>query len=727
MSVNHEVKGALAKLLATENLVIEHKKVSTAYFDVLNRVLTLPIWDKASSIVYDLLVGHEVGHALYTPTEDWSKSHHIPKDFVNVVEDARVEKLMKRRYPGLAKSFYNGYKELNEDDFFGISNTDMGRISLIDRINLHFKIGAHAFVPFSTEEQVFVDMTAAAETFDEVLEVCQRILEYVKDKKQEEQPTIEQISSANLGQGGESLQQEESEEFQDDTSEDSMTEQSESDEQGGNQSPSQQMESPVDETVSETQRTFNEEAEKLTNKTRYEDPIYVEVPKVNLESIVFENKNVREYLSKFFWGIGKDKEKHYGNVFFEADKEFNNYKKESQKEVNYLVKEFEMKKSADSYQRLAVSKSGVLDTAKLHTYKYNEDLFKKVSIIPDGKNHGLIFVLDWSGSMGNYLLDTVKQLFNLLWFCKKCQIPFEVYGFTQEWNPRYNSNEYQYEDLPDHYNKFHGSISVCKYFHLLNFFSSESNNKNFQTDCVNFWRLAFKMASPYGTEYNIPYGFDLSSTPLNESIMTLHQLIPQFKTKYKVQKTNVVLLTDGEANNITYDVNLSKKYPDGPDRLGNHQLHNQILRDRKLGRIYRAFSHEMPDSVTTILLENLKDNFPEINLIGFRILNGTAASSLVRDSQCVSRYNYIHDHDLKAIKKVENLMTVWRKEKAVELNEGVGYQALYAISSTNLSCTSSFDVADNATTKEIGKAFRGMLKKKTVNKKILSSFSSLIS
>ena len=163
----------------------------------------------------------------------------------------------------------------------------------------------------------------------------------------------------------------------------------------------------------------------------------------------------------------------------------------------------------------------------------------------------------------------------------------------------------------------------------------------------------------------------------------------------------------------------------GPDRLGNHQLHNQILRDRKLGRIYRAFSHEMPDSVTTILLENLKDNFPEINLIGFRILNGTAASSLVRDSQCVSRYNYIHDP--KAMKKVENLMTIWRKEKAVELSEGVGYQALYAISSSNLSSTSSFDVADNATTKEIGKAFRGMLKKKTVNKKILSSFSSLIS
>jgi len=724
MPVNQEVKGSLAKLLATENLVIEHKKVSTACFDVLNRVLTLPIWDRASSVVYDLLVGHEVGHALYTPTEDWSQTHHLPKDFVNVVEDARVEKLMKRRYPGLAKSFYNGYKELNEDDFFGISGTDMGRVSLIDRINLHFKIGAYAFVPFSTEEQIFVDMTANAETFDEVLEVCQRILEYVKNKKQEEQPTIEQTSSVNLGEGGEQLQKEESDDTSDDTSDESMNEDNQSSEEEGNNNPSQTYNDPVDETVSETQRTFNEEAEKLTNKSRFEDPIYVEVPKINLETVVLNNTDVRDYLTKSFWGVGKDKEKHYGDIYAEADKQFNNYKKESQKEVNYLVKEFEMKKSADSYQRLSVSKSGVLDTSKLHTYKYSEDLFKKISVISDGKNHGLIFIIDWSGSMGNYLLDTVKQLLNLLWFCKKAQIPFEVYGFTQEWNPRYLDND-MYYDLPEHYSKQHGTISVCKYFHLLNFFSSQVSTKDFQTDCINLWRLAYKMSDSYGTQYPIPYGFDLSSTPLNESIIALHQLIPQFKTKYKVQKTNVVLLTDGEANNIQYDVNLSKRYPDGPDRLGSHILHNQVLRDRKLGRIYRPFSSEMPDWVTTILLENLKDNFPEINLIGFRILNGTAASSLVRESQCVSRYNY--ENDPKAIKKVENLMTIWKKERAVELNEGVGYQALYAISSTNLSVNTSFDVSETASTKEIGKAFRGMLKKKTVNKKILSSFSSLIS
>jgi hypothetical protein len=45
MAVSHEIKSQLAKLLATEDLVVEHKKVSTACFNVHTRVLTLPLWE----------------------------------------------------------------------------------------------------------------------------------------------------------------------------------------------------------------------------------------------------------------------------------------------------------------------------------------------------------------------------------------------------------------------------------------------------------------------------------------------------------------------------------------------------------------------------------------------------------------------------------------------------------------------------------------------------------
>ena len=81
-----------------------------------------------------MLVGHEVGHALYTPDEDWRKSvrNKVPKDFVNVVEDARIEKLMKRKFPGLSRSFYQGYEELNNEDFFEVQEVDLERLSFID-------------------------------------------------------------------------------------------------------------------------------------------------------------------------------------------------------------------------------------------------------------------------------------------------------------------------------------------------------------------------------------------------------------------------------------------------------------------------------------------------------------------------------------------------------------------------------------------------------------------
>ena len=45
MPVNIAIKGNLARLLATENLIVEHKQVETAQFDVDRRVLTLPMWN----------------------------------------------------------------------------------------------------------------------------------------------------------------------------------------------------------------------------------------------------------------------------------------------------------------------------------------------------------------------------------------------------------------------------------------------------------------------------------------------------------------------------------------------------------------------------------------------------------------------------------------------------------------------------------------------------------
>ena len=169
MTINAEVKGTLAKLLATEDLTVEHRQVQTASFDVNNRVLTLPIWKDASETVYDLLVGHEVGHALYTPNIPID----APKGFVNVIEDARIERQMKQTYPGLRKSFFEGYRELWHKDFFGVADEEISELAFIDRINLFFK--GNSSIEFNDEEQVWVNRVASTKTFDDVLELSREL------------------------------------------------------------------------------------------------------------------------------------------------------------------------------------------------------------------------------------------------------------------------------------------------------------------------------------------------------------------------------------------------------------------------------------------------------------------------------------------------------------------------------------------------------------------------
>jgi hypothetical protein len=70
--------------------------------------------------------------------------------------------------------------------------------------------------------------------------------------------------------------------------------------------------------------------------------------------------------------------------------------------------------------------------SKIFSYKFSEDIFKKMTIIPDGKSHGLVMFIDWSGSMFDNLENTIKQLINLVMFCKKVNIPYDVYAFTSD-------------------------------------------------------------------------------------------------------------------------------------------------------------------------------------------------------------------------------------------------------------------------------------------------------
>jgi hypothetical protein len=712
MSVNLEVKGSLAKCLATENLIVEHKKVSTASFDVDRRILVLPMWDRASATVYDLLVGHEVGHALFTDNIDWTEEYSdVPKDFINVIEDVRVERLMKKKYAGLAKTFYNGYNELNADDFFSVKDENLDDLSFIDRINMYFKIGAFHNIAFSDEENEFVTRISQLETFQEVLDIAREIVQFLNYKKKQltEMPEIVQ----NQGESGEEVDLPEN--FEQNMPSDSMDIEQESQESSSTDGESQgeepvtmEQETPSgggsdpsdkhgDEFESKTSQSFDEKAQDLTNKFGQET-LYVELPEIILENVVIPNEHIHA-LCKQHYQAGSWVTDWYSSV----SQEYLSYKKSAEKEVSYLVKEFECKKSADQYARSTTARTGILDTSKLHTYKYNEDLFKKVSVIPDGKNHGLIFILDWSGSMCDWILDTCKQMYNLIWFCKKVNIPFEVYAFTVDCN--------SYVDIqPNHppiYNKVDNVVAPENSFRLLNFFSSKTSTRELDVQMKNIWAACYAFQKKNGS---VPRHLDLSGSPLGETMLALHALIPDFQKKNKLQKVNVVFLTDGEGYvNATTKV---KKNNGGEEYVGFTKAFSTTIRNRKNGRVYPSYEYGNFPKYSKVLLSTLKDKFPTVNFINFRVVPG-------RD------FRTCHTWYGREFGDYEKAKNSYKKEQFISF-PGTGYDQFNVIPTTTLSQDEKFDVEEGATKAQIKTAFSKMLGKKKTNKKLLSSFVDLI-
>ena len=710
MSINFEVKGQLAKLLATEDLVVEHRHVETAMFNVHTRVLTLPMWKKASECVFDMLVAHEVGHALFTPDEwDWD----TPKQFVNVVEDARIEKLMKRKYAGLSKTFYRGYDELADEDFFALENEDISSMNLADRANLYFKIGNYVTIPFhNPEESRLIKAIADCETFADVLIVAEELYKYCKQKQDE---NLNEVSLAPTQGSSGSAENQNTSDSSGGELETESTETSEEGESGEDSVPEIESSSgggssDLDvKTAEKLQDAISELIDDYGADNPYSEATYLTLPNLNLKTVVASNEEIHKMCDDN-WVVQQNYPSSARHLEW-ADSEYDKFKKSAQKEVNYLVKEFECRKSASAYARASVSRTGVLDTTKLHTYKYNEDLFKKVTILPDGKNHGLVFVLDWSGSMSSVMLDTMKQLFNLIWFCRKVSIPFDVFAFTNEYNyMTWDENDKPVYPEP-HYEKKDATLVVNDHFSMMNILTSNVNNRVLEKQMKSLHRIAFGFTKY--VEYSVPNRMGLSGTPLNEALISLHNIIPAFKKQYSLEKVQCIVLTDGEAAPCNRHSEVT--YPNGEQHLGTQRLHaNCYVRDRKIGNTYKVVNYHDSAyvSFTNLLLTNLKDNFPNTNFVGIRVLESRDSGSFIR----------LH---AETWEEIEALKSKWKKDRCVMIKNS-GYDTYIGLSGSDLSNQADFQVDDGATKAKIKSAFVKSLKTKKANKKVLNEFVSMI-
>ena len=281
------------------------------------------------------------------------------------------------------------------------------------------------------------------------------------------------------------------------------------------------------------------------------DRVYATIPKVN-NNIIIDYKSILEQCKKHYSVDNKYSE----SKFITSTKsEVTKLQQDSKKVVSYMVKEFEMKKSADLYKRATVSKTGTLNMGALHTYQFNEDLFAKVTTMPGATNHGLVMFFDWSGSMQYNLTQTLKQLYNLVWFCDRVKIPYRVYAFSDSYGrmPSYSRIATEDNIVTQDINQ-KSDLNVSG-FRLLEMFSDKMK-KTEQSDAMHYWYMMGEYYAGYrnwrdcGYPMSPPRNLHLGGTPLNHAIVAAMSIIPKFKSDNGIQKVNAVFLTDGVSHSV---------------------------------------------------------------------------------------------------------------------------------------------------------------------------------
>ncbi len=686
-----ETRGMLARCLATENLIVEHDpNASTACFATEDRILRLPVLETASEYVYTMFVGHEVGHALQTPPQ-WYKDipNDIPFDFVNVIEDIRIEEYIQDKYPGLRKDFRKGYNELLELDFFDLAGKDPNKLSFIDRVNLNYKLGERAFMPFSDDEQPILKQINSCKTWEDVVQAATDLMAFLNARNDSRDNLDDLTNDDKSGDGEDSAG---GGGMNRDGEPEAGTNADGSPIEGDGYLPG---EFEIDQTTSQTQRKLDENLAKLAEegKDNTSGVTYLETPDVGIDDVLIPIEIIRQQFIESRQAIladaisrGIESSARY-NIKHVED-EFTNYLLSIKPDVSFMVQQFEMKKSADAYARQQVHKTGVLNTNKLHQYKITEDLFLSQTVLPNGKSHGLVMFVDWSGSMSNVLKDTLKQVLVLVQFCRKAQIPFEVYTFT--------SGKYHYDNgtADNLYGDHKISMAGIQSVRVL---SSNSKKLELEQDMLNLW-LQVSAGSYSRTIPHAP-SLLLNGTPLNNLLFMVPSIIKRFRELTKSQIVSFVALTDGQSNGITYHE--SSTDSDGNTRL----LHNSYQSHKKNKLVLREGSNAIPVSDTNSIIQWLTRKLEDVTFTNIFIGNYNSVS------------NYCFDCGVAKPTAVD-----FKKKNGHVVKCPDSWPLLVCMNTSDLkNTTQELEVGTHASKGAIVSALRKFLKGKMGSKRILSA------
>jgi len=694
-AVNLASLNQLAKLFATEDLNVVHDpSATTAMFNTKTRMLVLPAWKDMPKVCYLLFTGHEIGHALWTPVDAFdnplipSSRKSLPgyKSVLNVTEDVRIEKRVKRKYPGLRSDFVGGYDRLFKAGFFGDSiETIATEGNIVDRLNVRFKLGSDLAgeIPFhNDEERSFLDRGYNLESFDEAVILANDIYEYMLEN--EDDAANDDAGSDGQGQPGDEGDEGDSEAADgnsmpmggdgDDSSDSDATDspdgagddadddsseggegasstansdggENDSDDDSGSGSSADDDDdsdgsesatgdigdtdagkgnsvNPNFDPSSKTDAASRANAESLADlngsATRR---CAIPFDRVDYTRYVHDTKRIlEEFADRQQYALGHGGIHGVAEFQNELAVECKKYVNSVKPVVSLMAKEFDMKKAADQHRRSSSARTGVINVGKLHAYKYEEDLFLRKSIVPDAENHGMVMLLDLSGSMTPNMEGTLEQLINLILFCKRVQIPFEVYGFNDRLRRKVVETGYIQDDAmvdEDVYlRKFISSDLKAGMFkkalEYIFFMKEYWGGSKYDTDS---WLHKYRM---YILEADM-----LSSTPMNDALILSSGLLKDFRDKTGVQICNFVILSDGDSNSLAH--------------YANH-MHGSIVKSNFCGYdvnkvdsyLYDEMTRRSSNAVgrrcdraeqTAFLLDSLRAR-TDVRIVGFFVLPG---------------------------------------------------------------------------------------------------------
>lgn len=736
----------LARLLSKENISVQHGKFQTAFFDVKNRVLGLPVWKDKGKDVYDLLVGHEVGHALYTPRDALDGKLPCRKDYLNIVEDVRIEKMIRATYPGLVGSFRRGYDVLNAEDFFGIKGKDVQTLAIGDRVNIKAKLASAINVAFSSTEQSVVDQVMAVQTWDDVVAAA-IALQNLAQAQAEQNPKPEgeartnktpkpgnQQQEADPTAQGEPMEGEPGENEADGDSDESRDgdadlkdaiEKALDDAMGNPSKPSNSESAPTQDANDEqkadaapksefdpnhhgvvpeitTNSHFEKQAKTLVdNSNEVRATTYITIPsKQDLAEMIVSNETLTADRDAAW-------QKHiaiYGGIRPTYSKEYSEFIANTKKFVGVLSKEFEMRKAAYQYNRATVSQTGILNVNKLHGYKVTDDIFLSVTQLANAKSHGMMMFIDYSYSMNMTIKYVLKHVINLSMFCKATGIPFQVYGFTGD-----NDSRPYVPPGDQMLGRKDGQLLVDNVV-ILDLINSSMSKSQYQA--------ALKAIFDQTQNGYVQSKYErLGNTPLNETIILAHDLVNKFKAKHKVQKMTTVFLTDGEGQHL---------------RAFSATAYNE-------NRMAPAYETNVELALNGRRVKSPRGNLTDELIKNLRITTGTKAIGFFIPSSTSNAQRDVVNALQSRPKKTDwsAASTLWqtklskdyKKNKSVAVEDGFGYDQYFVVASGSDLDTEDEDltITTGMTRAKMAKAFSEFSKSKQVNRVFVSKFAETIS